>query len=72
MNIDTTIREAIAQSVRQTEIVHIDADATREAVLEAAGEVDEDYDSATENDGALDIWGVIAGSEWRIRVKCLP
>lgn len=76
MTTATNVKTAISRSVSHTEIVAVKLQSAdfREAVfaeltaIESLG-LAEEYDSATENDGSEDVWGVTpAGDNFRIRL----
>lgn len=68
MTTESTIAEAIARSISHTEIVRVYAADIDAAVTEVAIAADE-YDTAEENDGSLDVWGTTdEGDDFRLRL----
>lgn len=65
-----SVRHAITRSISHNEIVRTPVPAAGRAemieYLEGQDEVD-GVDSASENDGSLDVWGTFEGDDFRIR-----
>jgi hypothetical protein len=59
----TTVYDAIDQSVRQNEIVHLDFSETRAEILSAESE------DSTESRSTAEYWGVdLDGNSWRVHL----
>lgn len=67
MTIETTIESAITRSISHNEIVRVNVPDIQSA-RDAAGLIADECDDARENDGSLDVWGVLNGSDFRIRI----
>ena len=67
MTIETTIESAITRSISHNEIVRVNVPDIQSA-RDAAGLIADECDDARENDGSLDVWGVLNGSDFRIRL----
>ena len=67
MNIETAIESAITRSISHNEIVRVNVPDIQSA-RDAAGLIADECDDARENDGSLDVWGVLNGSDFRIRI----
>ena len=67
MTTETNIESAIARSISHTEIVRVNVSDIR-AALDAVRVISDECDYARENDGSLDVWGLLNGSDFRIRV----
>lgn len=67
---NSSIRDAIAHSISQNEIVLLVAGDAK-AALESI-DMDEnvtELDHATENNGDIDVWGQRLGEDFRIRIR---
>jgi hypothetical protein len=67
MNIETTIESAITRSISHNEIVRVNVPDIQSA-RDAAELIADECDDARVNDGSLDVWGVLEGSDFRIRL----
>tara|TARA_R110000868_G_scaffold139147_1_gene353883 strand:- start:144 stop:356 length:213 start_codon:yes stop_codon:yes gene_type:complete len=67
MTTETTIESAIERSISHNEIVRVNVDDIQ-AARDTAGLIADECDSAMENDGSLDVWGALNGSDFRIRI----
>ena len=67
MTTETNIESAIARSISHTEIVQVNVPDIRVA-RHTAGLIACECDDARENDGSLDVWGTLNGSDFRIRL----
>lgn len=66
-----SVRHAIKRSISHDEIVRTPVPPEgREAMLDYLADQIEDLDSASENDGSLDVFGTFEGDDFRIRFVC--
>ena len=70
MSIETDIESAINRSISHNEIVRVSVPDIQ-AGRDAAGLIADECDDAVEGDGSLDVWGVLDGSDFRIRLVSL-
>ncbi len=70
MQTETEIKPAIARSISHNEIVILTVDDPKDALEKIDNDENvTELDSATENNGDLDVWGKRLGVDFRIRIR---